>query len=157
VDTNGYTDAHRTEDSDEQKSTHIVCKSTEGRKFRPLARPVYARGEKIGGIRLRKFSYETKGLIFARHVTPVEAVKASTQQNDVAEILNKMTAADVIVMATPVCFHTVSEQMKTPIDRTHPRHLEMSNKGIYFIRLPLPPASRQWKILWMASEHLPAS
>ncbi|MGZ4953414.1 MAG: flavodoxin family protein [Halobacteriota archaeon] len=55
------------------------------------------------------------------------------QQDDMAEILNKMMAADVIVMATPVYFYTMSGQMKTLIDRTYPRYLEMSNKEIYFI------------------------
>ena len=34
-----------------------------------------------------------------------------------SEILDKMLAADVIVMATPVYFYTMSAQMKTLIDR----------------------------------------
>ncbi len=40
------------------------------------------------------------------------------QMDDMAEVLEKMIAADVIVMATPVYFYTMSAQMKTPIDRT---------------------------------------
>lgn len=46
------------------------------------------------------------------------------QQDAMAEIQNKMVAADVIVMATPVYFYTMSRQMKTLIDRTYPRYLE---------------------------------
>lgn len=50
-----------------------------------------------------------------------------------AEILDKMVAVDVIVMATPVYFYTMNGQMKTLIDRTVPRYTEISNKEMYFI------------------------
>ena len=50
-----------------------------------------------------------------------------------AEILEKMIAADAIVMATPVYFYTMNGQMKTLIDRTCSRYTEISNKGFYFI------------------------
>lgn len=55
------------------------------------------------------------------------------QQDDMAEILAKMIAADVIVMATPVYFYSMNGQMKTLIDRTCPRYTEISNKEMYFI------------------------
>ena len=44
-----------------------------------------------------------------------------------------MIAADVIVMATPVYFYTMSAQMKTLIDRCCARYLEIKNKEFYFI------------------------
>ena len=43
--------------------------------------------------------------------------KPCPQKDDAAEIIEKMVAADVIVMATPVYFYTMSAQMKTLIDR----------------------------------------
>lgn len=55
------------------------------------------------------------------------------QKDDMAAILEKMIAADVIVMATPVYFYTMDAQMKTLIDRTYPRYTEIRNKGMYFI------------------------
>jgi multimeric flavodoxin WrbA len=55
------------------------------------------------------------------------------QQDDVAEIVEKMIASDVIVMATPVYFYTMCAQMKTLIDRTCSRYAEISNKDMYFI------------------------
>ena len=39
--------------------------------------------------------------------------KPCPQKDDAAEIIEKMVAADVIVMATPVYFYTMSAQMKT--------------------------------------------
>lgn len=50
-----------------------------------------------------------------------------------ADILDKMIAADVIVMATPVYFYTMAAQMKTLIDRTVPRYTEIRNKAFFFI------------------------
>lgn len=59
--------------------------------------------------------------------------KACPQKDDIAEILEKMVSADVIVMATPVYFYTMCGQMKTMIDRTCARYTEISNKDFYFI------------------------
>ena len=55
------------------------------------------------------------------------------QKDDIAEVLDKIIAADVIVMATPVYFYTMNGQMKTLIDRTYSRYLAINNKEIYFI------------------------
>ena len=44
-----------------------------------------------------------------------------------------MVAADVIVMATPVYFYTMSAQMKTLIDRCCGPYTEMNDKEFYFI------------------------
>jgi multimeric flavodoxin WrbA len=55
------------------------------------------------------------------------------QDDEMAEVLDKMIAADVIVMATPVYFYTMNAQMKTLIDRTYSRYTEISNKDFYFI------------------------
>lgn len=55
------------------------------------------------------------------------------QKDDMAEILEKIIAADVIVMATPVYFYTMNAQMKTLIDRTVPRYEEITGKEFYFI------------------------
>ena len=55
------------------------------------------------------------------------------QKDDMAEVLEKMISADVIVMATPVYFYTMNAQMKTLIDRTCSRYTEIRNKEFYFI------------------------
>lgn len=55
------------------------------------------------------------------------------QKDGMAELLEKMIAADVIVMATPVYFYTMDAQMKTFIDRCVARYTEISNKAFYFI------------------------
>lgn len=55
------------------------------------------------------------------------------QKDDMREILGKMVGADVIVMATPVYFYTMTGKMKTMIDRCCPRYMEISGKDFYFV------------------------
>lgn len=58
---------------------------------------------------------------------------ACAQKDDMADIQREMLAADVIVLATPVYFYSLSAQMKMLIDRCLPRYREMKGKRFYFI------------------------
>jgi len=58
---------------------------------------------------------------------------ACVHDDDMAEILEKMIRADVLVLATPVYFYNMDAQMKVLIDRTCPRYTEISNKKVYLI------------------------
>ena len=50
-----------------------------------------------------------------------------------ADILDKMNAADVLVMASPVYFYSIDAQMKALIDRTVAQWLTIKNKEFYYI------------------------
>ncbi len=65
--------------------------------------------------------------------TCVSKKNGCSQKDDMTEVLNKMIAADVIIMATPVYFYTMCGQMKTFIDRTCARYTEINGKDFYFI------------------------
>lgn len=54
-------------------------------------------------------------------------------RDDMAEILDKMQAADVIVMASPVYFYSIDAQMKAVIDRCVARWTDIPNKEFYYI------------------------
>ena len=54
-------------------------------------------------------------------------------KDDMAELLQKMIDADVIVLASPVYFYSISAQLKTVIDRTVARWTEVTNKDFYYI------------------------
>ena len=71
---------------------------------------------------------------------------ACVSKDDVAEILDKMIEADVIVMATPVYFYTMNAQMKTVIDRTYPRYTEMTDKDIYLIATAANPEKQAMEL-----------
>ena len=54
-------------------------------------------------------------------------------KDDMAEILQKMIDADVLVLASPVYFYSINAQLKAVIDRTVARWLEVKNKEFYYI------------------------
>ena len=54
-------------------------------------------------------------------------------RDDMSEILDKMQAADVIVMASPVYFYSIDAQMKAVIDRCVARWTNIPNKEFYYI------------------------
>ena len=54
-------------------------------------------------------------------------------QDDMAQVLQKMIDADVIVLASPVYFYSIDGQLKTVIDRTLARWLEIKDKEFYYI------------------------
>ena len=54
-------------------------------------------------------------------------------KDDMAEILDKMNAADIIAMASPVYFYSIDAQMKALIDRTVAQWLKIRDKKFYYI------------------------
>lgn len=53
--------------------------------------------------------------------------------DDMGEILDKMQAADVLLMASPVYFYAIAAQMKAVIDRSVARWTAIPNKEFYYI------------------------
>lgn len=54
-------------------------------------------------------------------------------KDDMADVLQKMIDADVIVLASPVYFYSIDAQLKALIDRTVARWLEVHDKEFYYI------------------------
>ena len=59
--------------------------------------------------------------------------KGCAIKDDMEEIINKMLAADVIVLASPVYFYSIDAQLKTVIDRTVSKWRDIKNKEFYYI------------------------
>lgn len=55
------------------------------------------------------------------------------KKDDMAEILQKMIDADVIVLSSPVYFYSIDAQLKALIDRTVARWTEVRDKEFYYI------------------------
>lgn len=72
-------------------------------------------------------------------ITPCAACNACQSGGDcvkkdgMAEILEKVSRTDIIVLATPVYFYSMSAQMKIFIDRCFARFQELKGKDFYFI------------------------
>ncbi|WP_246167066.1 flavodoxin family protein [Oryzomonas japonica] len=94
----------------------------------------FTRGAQEAGHHAEKIFVKDKKINYCTGCgTCLNGKKACPQKDDMAEVLEKMIAADVIVMATPVYFYTMCGQMKTLIDRTCSRYTEINNKNFYFI------------------------
>lgn len=55
------------------------------------------------------------------------------RRDDMAEVLEALKAADVIVLASPVYFYSICAQMKTMIDRCLADYIAIKDKTFYLI------------------------
>lgn len=93
----------------------------------------FAQGAEESGHNVEKVFVAGKNIGYCRGCGVCNNTHKCVQKDDMTEILDKMVAADVIVLATPVYFYSMDGQMKTFIDRTVPRYTEITNKDFYFI------------------------
>ena len=66
-------------------------------------------------------------------------------KDGVPSILDKMLEADIIVLATPVYFYSITGQLKTLIDRTYAKFNLLNNKEFYFILSCAAPYEEPYK------------
>lgn len=93
----------------------------------------FIKGAQQAGHQTEKIHLNDLAINYCRGCGVCNTTHSCVQKDDMAAVLDKMIAADVIVMATPVYFYTMNGQMKTLIDRTVPRYTEISGKDFYFI------------------------
>lgn len=93
----------------------------------------FAQGAEESGHTVEKIFVASKNIGYCRGCGVCNSTHKCIQKDDMAEILDKMVQADVIVLSTPVYFYSMDGQMKAFIDRTVPRYTEISDKDFYFI------------------------
>lgn len=94
----------------------------------------FLRGAQEAGHEVEKIFLKDKTIHYCTGCGVCNEGKPCPQKDDAPEIVRKMVAADVIVLATPVYFYTMSAQMKTLIDRCCAGYLEIRDKEFYFYR-----------------------
>lgn len=116
-------------------SKHVLILSSTPRKGgnSELLCAQFARGAAGAGHTVETISLREKDIRCCTGCGACSASRQCVQKDDMADILARMVAADVIVLATPVYFYSMCAQMKTLIDRTVPRYGEISGKEFYFI------------------------
>lgn len=93
----------------------------------------FLRGAYDAGHTTEKIFLKDKTINYCTGCSICSQHKPCPQKDDMPGILDKMLAADIIVMATPVYFYTMSAQMKTLIDRCCGLYTQMKGKEFYFI------------------------
>lgn len=85
------------------------------------------------GHKVEKIFLRDKNIHYCTGCGHCSKAKKCSQNDDMGEILEKAIKADVIVLATPIYFYTISAQLKTFIDRCCARYTELANKTFYYI------------------------
>lgn len=93
----------------------------------------FAKGAKEAGHEVEKIRVAEKNIGYCRACYACKKTGKCIIQDDMAEVLQKMIDADVIVLASPVYFYSIDAQLKALIDRTVARWLEVKDKEFYYI------------------------
>ena len=120
------------ENLNNEKCTYLIRQSPQKRQFRFALRCM--RGAKEAGNNVTKINVASK------KIAPCHACYFCGEhggecvyKDDMAEILQAMIDADVLVLASPVYFYSIDAQLKAVIDRTVARWLEVKDKEFYYI------------------------
>lgn len=93
----------------------------------------FKKGAEDGGNSTEIISLCRKNIGFCRACYACFKTGKCVIKDDMAEILDKMQATDVLVIATPTYFLTMNGMLKTTIDRFLPRWQSLGGHDVYFI------------------------
>lgn len=93
----------------------------------------FARGARESGHTVEKISLREHTVAPCKACYACFKTGKCVQKDDMENILNKVHQADVLVLASPTYFMTMSGQMKIFIDRLLPKWQDMGGKDVYII------------------------
>lgn len=93
----------------------------------------FAKGANESGHTTEKIRIAEKNISYCKACYACKKDGICAIKDNMAEILQKIIDADVIVLASPVYFYSIDAQLKAVIDRTVARWTEVKNKEFYYI------------------------
>lgn len=93
----------------------------------------FAKGAKEAGHKVQEVRLADKTIGFCCGCHTCQSSGKCHKDDDVDPILREMLAADVIALATPVYFYTMTAQLKALIDRSVAVYPNIKNKTFYYI------------------------
>lgn len=93
----------------------------------------FMKGALESGNEVEKIRVAEKNIGYCRACYACRGTGVCAIKDDMADILQKMIYADVIVLASPVYFYSIDAQLKALIDRTVARWTEVKDKEFYYI------------------------
>lgn len=93
----------------------------------------FARGALEAGHQVEKIRVAEQNIGCCRACYACKNTGKCIINDDMAQVLQKMIDADVLVLASPVYFYSIDAQLKALIDRTVARWLEVKDKEFYYI------------------------
>ena len=93
----------------------------------------FMRGATESGNEVEKIRVAEKKIGFCTGCYACRNTGVCAIKDDMAEVMQKLIDADVIVLASPVYFYSIDAQLKALIDRTVCRWTEVKDKEFYYI------------------------
>ncbi len=93
----------------------------------------FMKGAIESGNKVVKINVADKNIAPCRACYACKGTGKCAIKDDMADVLQAMIDADVLVFASPVYFYSIDAQLKALIDRTVARWLEVKNKEFYYI------------------------
>lgn len=116
------------------KKVLIVSTSLRGGSNSDILAKECARGAKDAGHDVEYISLKGKNIQYCIGCLSCQKTGACVLKDDVAEIMDKVKNAEVIVFATPIYYYEMCGQMKTLLDRLNPLYsADYAFRDIYMI------------------------
>lgn len=93
----------------------------------------FMRGAAESGNEVEKIRVSEKKIGYCTACYACRGTGVCAIKDDMAEVMQKIIDADVLVLASPVYFYSIDAQLKALIDRTVCRWTEVKNKEFYYI------------------------
>lgn len=93
----------------------------------------FAKGARESGNAVEKIRIAEKNIACCRACYACRQSGVCAINDDMNEIMQKIIDSDVLVLASPVYFYSISAQLKAVIDRTVARWTEVRNKEFFYI------------------------
>ena len=93
----------------------------------------FMKGAIEAGNEVEKIRVAEKNIDYCRACYACRSTGVCAIKDNMAEVLQKMIDADVLVLASPVYFYSIDAQLKALIDRTVARWTQVKNKEFYYI------------------------
>ena len=93
----------------------------------------FMKGAEVAGHQVEMISLYDKQIGFCRACYACFRTGKCVLKDDMEEILDKMQAADVFVVATPTYFLTMNGMLKNTIDRFLPKWQDLGGHDVYLI------------------------
>ena len=114
------------------KKVLVLCSSPRVDGNTEILAKEFAKGAIESGNEVEYIRLAEKKIGFCIGCRACESTEKCFQLDDMAELIDKVLSADVIVFATPVYFYTMSAQMKVFVDRLTPIY-EKVKADIYIL------------------------
>ncbi len=93
----------------------------------------FAEGAKEAGNEVEKVRIADLDIGYCRGCYACQKLGRCAIKDDAAQVLDKMMAADVIVLASPVYYYSISAQLKALFDRTVAIYPKLTGKTYYYL------------------------